>query len=136
MTTVHATDGARRYHATAACQALRNSQDLSDWDCWDDYCRHQHPMPRAIRELTIAEAIAAGKTPCRACYPQPVPMPPAEDFGHRPVIGFVDGRALNRVCARCAVIKHAPGIWWHTSVRWPCTSAIVLGLVDRPPVGQ
>jgi hypothetical protein len=55
-----------------------------------------------------------------------------EDFGHRPVVSFIDGRALNRVCARCTT-HTATGIW---GVRWPCTSAIILGLVPRPVSGS
>ncbi|WTC56872.1 hypothetical protein OH715_17000 [Streptomyces cellulosae] len=51
-----------------------------------------------------------------------------EDFGHRPVVSFTDGRALNRVCARCTT-NTPTGVW---GVRWPCTSAIVLGLAPRP----
>ena len=69
---------------------------------WDDTCRHQ---------------------------PRLVELPPsAEDFGHRPVIGFVDGRGLVECCARCVAIMRGPGIWWQADVPWPCTSAIVLGL--------
>lgn len=64
---------------------------------------------------------------CR-CKPTPKPQNAAtEDFGHRPIVSFVDGRALNRVCARCTT-NTPTGVW---RVRWPCTSAIVLGLVDR-----
>ncbi|KUN37747.1 hypothetical protein AQJ30_15805 [Streptomyces longwoodensis] len=51
----------------------------------------------------------------------------SEDFGHRPMVSFTDGRALNRVCARCT-ISTLTGEW---GVRWPCTSAVVLGLVRR-----
>lgn len=66
------------------------------------------------------------------CKPRPVEAPPTvEDFGHRPVIGSVDGRSLTQVCARCTTVKRGPGIWWLADVRWPCTSAVVLGLAPR-----
>lgn len=54
-------------------------------------------------------------------------QPSAEDFGHRPIVSFIDGRALNRVCARCTT-NTPTGVW---GVRWPCMSAVVLGLVPR-----
>jgi hypothetical protein len=61
----------------------------------------------------------------------------AETFGHRPVLGFVDGRALNTVCARCqTTVTHYDEAYrpsrWTRPVRWPCTSALVLGLAPRP----
>ncbi|MHA6764760.1 hypothetical protein [Streptacidiphilus sp. PAMC 29251] len=47
-----------------------------------------------------------------------------EEFGHQPIISFLDGRALARVCARCHPAE--PGIVH--AVRWPCRTAAVLGL--------
>lgn len=155
---VYATDSARRYHATAACKALRNAQDLSDWDCWDDYCRHQHPKPNPIREMTVTDALGAGKWPCAACWPGTAAAlaisASEDDFGHEPVSNDVDrwGETTDDppVCARCAVtvralvpvvidvdmqgrrITEEQWISYPEPVRWPCTSAIVLGLVPRP----
>lgn len=136
--TVYATDGAPRYHSSRACQTLRNAQDLSDWDCWDDYCHHEHPRPRPVRELDLAAAVTAGKWPCHTCYKASVILPPsANTFGHAPTEFFAV-----RVCARCTTWdrNHWLDEWgndhrserYPVPVAWPCTSAIVLGLVPRP----
>jgi hypothetical protein len=126
-TLVYATDTARRYHASRSCLALRNAQDLSDWDCWDDYCRHDHPMPRVVREIAQREAVDAGKWPCHTCYPTgiqfPIIPPSSDSFGHEPF--EYDGVPI---CHRCA-IQHRSFL---EAVPWPCTSAIVLGLAPRP----
>ncbi|MFF6940427.1 hypothetical protein [Streptomyces lavendulae] len=63
----------------------------------------------------------------------------AETFGHEPRLGFVDGRALGNVCARCSVsVTHYDEAYqpsrWTRPVRWPCTTAIVLGLVPAPTI--
>lgn len=73
---------------------------------------------------------------------QPVPQqrePSAETFGHEPVwinAGYCGGcercgsREEREVCARCRQWD-IYGYSREASVRWPCTSAIVLGLVQR-----
>ncbi|MEU6365725.1 hypothetical protein ABZ876_08210 [Streptomyces sp. NPDC046931] len=57
--------------------------------------------------------------------------PGAESFGHEP---FEYDGAL--ICARCGVDFEEPiadGFRIGTRpIPWPCTSAIVLGLVERP----
>ncbi|MEU4947682.1 hypothetical protein [Streptomyces lavendulae] len=63
----------------------------------------------------------------------------AETFGHEPRLGFVDGRALSNVCARCSIsVTHYDEAYqpsrWTRPVRWPCTTAIVLGLVPAPTI--
>jgi len=137
--TVYATDGARRYHSSPACRALCNAQDLNDWECWDDYCRHEHPRPHPVREIDLAGAVAAGKWPCHTCYPAgvqfPIIPPSNDDFGHWPTKGISLFGLSEDVCQRCT----ERGVWYgdadnlrdvHTP--WPCTSAIVLGLAPRP----
>lgn len=137
MTTTHtelsvfATDTAPRYHSSRACRALRNAQDLSDWDCWDDYCRHDHPMPRPVRELSLTDAAAAGKWPCHTCYPAGIqfpPIPPSNDsFGHEPQ--WIAG---DHFCRRCKDRGQDDyGDQWSYPTLWPCTSAVVLGLAPR-----
>ena len=64
-----------------------------------------------------------------------------ETFGHKPVWineGYCGGCERcgdleeREVCARCArIIPMSPGPWLQDSVDWPCTSAVVLGLVSR-----
>ena len=57
----------------------------------------------------------------------------SDDFGHRPV--EVGGTWPNRaiVCARCQTRapKLGPCRAHQLYVRWPCTSAVVLGLAPR-----
>lgn len=58
-----------------------------------------------------------------------------ETFGHRPALGFIDGRALGNVCERCSTrLPNPPRYFGPTrqAVRWPCTTALILGLADRP----
>ncbi|MYX33439.1 MULTISPECIES: hypothetical protein [unclassified Streptomyces] len=70
-----------------------------------------------------------------------VRYPPArDDFGHRPrridhgKCGACDacGTDVERdVCTRCMhLVPGTPGRWRRDYVDWPCTSAIVLGLID------
>jgi hypothetical protein len=81
--------------------------------------------------MELDRALRKGKRPCTYCYRDPslrqTVMPPSrETFGHEPI--EYDGALI---CASCYVphLKHR-----HT-VPWPCTSAIVLGLVPRPAAG-
>ena len=127
MTTVYATHGGTRYHANDNCRALNSGQVL--YGGWGDLRVHR------IQETNPITALGEGKDPCTVCIPGLLTAiyrsNSENDYGHVPVIGFIDGRALTQVCARCAVVKRGPGCWWHASVRWPCTSAIVLGLAPR-----
>ncbi|MFG3585063.1 hypothetical protein [Streptomyces sp. NPDC047990] len=52
--------------------------------------------------------------------------PDVEDFGHEPMNIITNGKLRAVVCARCVVWDHG-----FNDVAWPCTSAIVLGLVPR-----
>ncbi|MET7944249.1 hypothetical protein [Streptomyces sp. NPDC005302] len=53
-------------------------------------------------------------------------QPSAEDFGHEPMNIITNGKLRAVVCARCSVWDRG-----FNHVDWPCTSAIVLGLVAR-----
>lgn len=131
MKTVYASTGGICFHETRTCLALRYGQELHDWDC-DEYCRHQHTSPGGIREIPLEDATAQGRTPCTTCYRHPadaraVLLTSFKTFGHEP--WEYDGVPI---CARC-FIQHRG---WRETVAWPCTSAIVLGLVPRPAEAQ
>lgn len=130
---VYYTSGGRAYHADPQCHGLTEGQMLNDWDCYDDYCFHKHRVTHPVRTAAPGYAAACGTWPCLLCFPPELRVfPPVyNDFGHRPVIGFVDGRALAQICARCVMWTRwgDVGIDVGQPVRWPCTSAKVLGLV-------
>ncbi|MET9465833.1 hypothetical protein ABZY44_13700 [Streptomyces sp. NPDC006544] len=59
-----------------------------------------------------------------------------ETFGHEPTLGFTDGRALGNICPRCqTTTTHYDEAYKPTrytrAVRWPCGTAVVLGLAPR-----
>lgn len=125
--TVHGTDRHdTAYHKDPGCKMLRSGQDFWDYDCWEEYCNHKHPRPQAVREMTLAYALGKGKWPCSYCYPGSAAAltisPCEDDFGHEPY--EYDGAVM---CRRC-FIQHKS---YREAVYWPCTSAIVLGLVPR-----
>jgi hypothetical protein len=127
------THGGRRYHATRNCPALQAGQDLWDTDDWSGY---------AIREETTQQAANRGKTPCVTCKPVVVDVPLfGETFGHEPVrdpIAGAHGWPQFDVCARCSwgdVYYDGSPVKERVSVAWPCTSAVVLGLVDAAVSG-
>jgi hypothetical protein len=135
MTATVFTTPAPRFHETPLCPARISAQLLNDWDCdCSDLCGHRSPVIHAVREIPLTEATEQGKRPCRACYRTPelarsVLLPSREKYGHRPAIGITDplGRGIGRVCVTCRVQGDPK-----RRVAWPCTSAIVLGLVARP----
>lgn len=114
------------FHGTPDCKPLRHGQDQWDADCWDDVCTHRHPRPRRIREMPLTEALGKRKWPCAYCYPGSAAAlmisPCEEDFGHEPY--HYDGAVI---CMRCYTVAKGR----HEVVYWPCTSAIVYGLVPR-----
>lgn len=149
--TVYASEGGHRYHSRWSCPALVAGQLMSDYDC-DEDCRHDHPSIHPALDYGVAEMVEAGRTPCRVCTP---PLPAAQDFGHRPLLineGMCGGCEVcgdaeeQEICARCFPVTYDAG-WalvldpvagemvsrlcrWPTydTVRWPCASAVVLGL--------
>lgn len=141
MTTAYVTRG-RKYHTDPKCPRMLNGENLWDFEGDIDYgggwtagtYRREDPSPQ--------HAAMRGKLPCLHCVPADERVfPPLyrQTFGHHPVIGFVDGRALNQVCARCYTVNPRGPRFFGTArepVRWPCTSAVVLGLVDREGATQ
>lgn len=77
---------------------------------WDDTCRHQQTVSH--------------------------PQASQDDFGHWPTTGISLFDLSATVCQRCTEW----GVWYShgadeltpARIPWPCTSAIVLGLVPRP----
>lgn len=129
-TAVYASHGARAFHATPSCSALRAGHDLWDLDDWSGY---------ATKPTTIETAMGAGKLPCGACLPELLAgwfrTPCEDDFGHQPVDEYAGTpfRTERIVCARCVrwVRWRLGTLAVGTYVAWPCTSAVVLGLVPR-----
>ena len=81
---------------------------------WDDTCRH--PVSRPVSVPTELE-------------------PSKDDFGHWPTKGISLFGLSEDVCQRCTEW----GVWYGNAddlrpvhIPWPCTSAIIFGLVPRP----
>ncbi|MDH6610245.1 hypothetical protein M2164_005880 [Streptomyces sp. SAI-208] len=127
--------GSRKYHFDKGCTAFHSAQELSDLDCGcDTYCTHRMPRMHSLVRCSATKAAMDGKLPCLACVPQHLrEMPQSEHFGHEPMNVITNGKLRAVVCARCQQLD-IYGYSREASVRWPCTSAIVLGLVDRTEV--
>lgn len=133
MITVYASEGGARFHTDLHCRAFHTAHDL-----WRFDPEQWVPgMPQImlsdgypLRETTMTAAFGEGQEPCAVCMPGSraayYRTPAEDDYGHEPVTGFVDprGRGLGQVCARC----RGTGV---AGVRWPCASAVVLGLAPR-----
>ena len=129
---VFASAGGRKYHFDKGCKAFDSAQMLSDWDCCcGDYCTHRSPVLHALVRMSATKAAMDGKLPCLACVPQHLrELPETENFGHEPMDVITNGKLRAVACARCRQWD-IYGYSREASVRWPCTSAIVLGLVAR-----
>jgi hypothetical protein len=136
MSTVYASRGGRAFHAAHDCRARESGSDLFD-GMGTRYAYRTEPT-------TIETVMGAGKLPCGACLPELLAgwfrTPCEDDFGHQPVDEYADTpfRTKRVVCARCRTTATGgfrwDGSWWRMSIAtaWPCTSAVVLGLVPRP----
>lgn len=142
-TLAHVTHGTK-YHTDANCPRMIHGEELHDCE-GDDYGGwFSAGSYRAVSN--IHDAAMRGKLPCLGCVPPELrEMPGTEDFGHQPewhYVGYCGGceqcgdNEETEVCARCATVTT-----WHDgngqlhvdrrAITWPCTSAIVLGLVER-----
>lgn len=121
--TVYASQGGDRYHQTSDCRALVSAQMIWDCDGPDDLPAIA-PMNGgyAAMPTTALAALGEGKTPCAVCLPGSgaalARSSCEEDFEHLPMPVFTNGKLRTVQCYRCPV-------------PWPCTTALVLGLVDR-----
>lgn len=137
MSTVYVTHG-RKYHTDPACPRMINGENFHDWEGDIDYgggftagtYRREDPSPQY--------AAMRGKLPCLGCVPaEERVFPPlyGQDFGHEPF--EYDGVPICARCytteARCSIdafdAPHRQIV--RVVVLWPCTSAIILGLVNR-----
>jgi hypothetical protein len=145
-----------KYHTDADCPLMVGGEGLwQNASDADDY--PWHPGTYRITDRSPEYAAMRGKLPCLHCVPAELRVfPPlyGQTFGHEPVSNDADywGETVDDppVCARCrrrvrrwtsysngyderaGVIWEEGWISYEVAVLWPCTSAIVLGLVERP----
>jgi hypothetical protein len=141
--TVYTTARGRRFHAIHWCRALESGQMLSDWDYDYEFpppSGTRLPQVHAVKRRSSISAAHHGYTACRVCVPPALALPPSgETYGHELIDQYAgtpegDRGVSNAVCARCSVWEWDPALRLNFGfpVRWPCTSAVVLGLVLRP----
>lgn len=116
---VAVTHGGRRFHMPY-CDA----QDAGRGLWWNRY---------GVRWWRPEVAARAGFTACRVCVPPALALPATgQTYGHEPATGIGWFGEQETICARCT----ERGLYWGDAdnlrpvhVMWPCTSAVVLGLV-------
>ena len=128
------------YHRNRDCRRLNMGRDLWDTDCPYEYgCSHRHSAG-PMTEKTLAEALGLDQRACAECFPgSQAALATAsceEDFGHQPIDEYADtefeGKVSRIVCRRCVnYFMTVDDVRLGQRVEWPCTSAIVLGLVLR-----
>lgn len=131
METVFATKGGSRFHKTTICESVERARLIYDSD---EFGTRSHGW----ESTTLATAVGRGQEACATCFPGLRPAwyrSSEDDFGHEP-FGY-DGVTI---CTRCYVIEvrcsldafeFPHRVVTRQPVAWPCTSAIVLGLVPR-----
>lgn len=133
--TVYTSRGARAFHRERTCRARWAGRDLNDWNVdgkgamWVPGCRALNLY--AVEPMTVPAAMGAGTMPCNTCFPGWAAAwfrsPSEDDFGHVPV-GFCGVW----YCGRCDERRRDHrGREVYRPIPWPCTSALVLGLVPR-----
>lgn len=123
---VYTTAGGRRFHADLACRALATGRETAGYLAFERGHGYDDRRPlHVLRQRSNLAAALLGYTACRVCVPPAHALPATgQTYGHEPV-GVVGGQS---VCARCGT----DGPWGGGyAVPWPCTSALVLGLVPR-----
>ncbi|GGU52265.1 hypothetical protein [Streptomyces lavendofoliae] len=116
----------RKYHVDPACPRMIHGEELHDCEGDSDWGYGGFTAGSYRREDPSPEfAAMRGKLPCLGCVPpEQRVFPPlyGQTFGHEPFL--YDGVPI---CRRC-FIEHRS---FREAVAWPCTSAVVLGLVAR-----
>jgi hypothetical protein len=132
----------RKYHVDEACPRLVFAEYLWDFEGDPDTGRGGWTAGSyRRREASPERAAMCGKLPCLYCVPAELRVfPPlyGQTFGHEPVIVPNMFGVDETVCQRCT----ERGFWYSRGAEepkpvrtlWPCTSALVLGLVERPAV--
>lgn len=129
------------YHRNRDCRRLNMGRDLWDTDCPYEYgCSHRHSAG-PMTEKTLAEALGLNQRACTECFPgSQAALATAsceEDFGHQPIDEYEGteyaANGVSRiVCRRCIQwFRAVDGVQFGIHVAWPCTSAIIYGLVLR-----
>lgn len=131
METVFATKGGGRFHKTTICESAERARLIYDSD---EFTVRSHPW----ESTTLTAAMDHGKEACTTCFPSLraawYRSSSEDDFGHWPTRGISLDSLADDVCQRCTEW----GVWYGDAhdlrpvhIPWPCTSAIVLGLVPR-----
>ncbi len=141
---VFTTAGGTRYHADYWCPPLNNGREFWGARAGDYGGREPGPLYPLKRRSTLS-AVQFSFTACLVCVPPADALPPlpfvGEDFGHRPEwvnAGYCGGctncgdTEEQEICIRCSLDAARRAGWARNAhVPWPCTSALVLGLVER-----
>lgn len=123
----------RRFHEDPKCRALGAGHMIFACRCGDPYCDCATDEVPAPEEVSIQQAAVLDLVPCATCYPGfqelAVQLPSDNDFRHQAIDEYEGSpsNVIRRVCRRCTTGPIGPA--WRVS--WPCTSALVLGLVPR-----
>jgi hypothetical protein len=130
----------RKYHLDRECPRMVSAEHLRDCQGGPGPGRDSFTTGSSrTTDPAPDRAAARGKLPCLYCVPAAFRIfPPlhGQTFGHEPVTGLSLFGLAERICQRCT----EPGVWYARGadeltpggILWPCTSAIVLGLVERP----
>lgn len=132
METVFATKGGSRFHKTTICESAERARLIYDSD---EFTVRSNPW----ESTTLTDAMGSGKEACATCFPGLraawYRSGSEDDFGHWPTRGISLDSLAADVCQRCT----EPGVLFSRGnddsspvyIAWPCTSAIILGLVPR-----
>jgi hypothetical protein len=145
---VYTTQGGTRYHADPACYALANGRSTQAYragegaygESWYGAGSLDGLYP--LERRSVISAVRFSYTACLRCVPaaNALPFPIGETYGHERLTinpsccgdSCCGNREERQVCVRCSNdISRRHGWNWALDVPWPCTSAVVLGLVPR-----
>ncbi|MFE4818553.1 hypothetical protein ACFRFU_19400 [Streptomyces sp. NPDC056704] len=160
MQIVYASEGGSRFHSSRLCDAFLAAQELWRFDPMQWVPGMPQIMlsnGHRLDEMSIVTAMVHDKEACSLCFPGLRAAwyrgSSENDYGHEPVSNdrefFGEVPDDPAVCGRCTVTVRAlvpvvidvdmqgrrvteeQWITYPEPVRWPCTSALVLGLAPR-----